>query len=176
MSTTIFNHTFHIEYLARKAMEHISFSFDPIASTTAVLIVLIAFLQWRSSRKQYKQNLFKMRLEHYTKVKAFLNVLVDFQAIQNILLNQNNENTDEFDKVIKKIKETVNKALIETGELNFLFGRKTGAMWTAFFNSVYMLANTISLKTPAENINKELDELNKQQIKIFNSFNKKLNL
>lgn len=176
MSTTIFNHTFHIEYLARKAMEHISFSFDPIASTTAVLVVLIAFLQWRSSRKQYKQNLFKMRLEHYTKVKAFLNVLVDFQVIQNILLNQNNENSEEFDKVIKKIKETVDKALIETGELNFLFGRKIGAMWTAFFMSVYEFANTITQKTSEEEIIDKITELNKQQIKIFNSFNKKLNL
>lgn len=176
MSTTIFNHIFHIEQLLRKVAGHISFSFDPIASFCAVFVVVIAFLQWRAVRKQYKQNMFKMRLEHYTKVKHHLNILLDFQTIQNILLNQENKNNDEFNEAIKKINEAATAALIEAGELNYLFGKKAGTQWSEFFNSAYKLANTISLKTSEEDINKELSELNKKQIKIINLFTNKLNL
>ncbi len=176
MATEILNHTFHIELIMRKVLNHISFSFDPITSVTAVLVVVIAFLQWRASRKQYKQNLFKMRLDFYTKIKNYPNVLLDFQNIQSLLFCEKEKNSDKLDEEIKKIKEITDAALRESGEIIFLFGKRAGREWREFFNLVYVLANTIDSKTTEEDLANKLTELNKKQIKVFNSFNGKLNL
>lgn len=81
------------------------------------LLALFAFFQWRTVEKQTKLNLLKLRMEHYSKIKA---MLVDFAMSREIM--------DDL-KVINSNKKAMLKDLVSSlssliQESGFLFNEE----------------------------------------------------
>lgn len=158
-------------------MTGINFTCDSGTLVFTGFLVLFSFSQWQAIEKQNRQNLFKMRFEHYIKIKDYLDTtFMDFALIRYLLeQRESGDNKQELDDILLKAQIKINKACEESRELNYLFGNKLGFCWSMFFNAANRLAQNIK-ENSNENIKIDLLELSEKQRRIIMLFNDALRL
>lgn len=161
-------------------MSHINISFncDPGVTFCTLLLVVFGSLQWKAVKEQNKQNLFKMRFEHYTKVKKYLtDIFVDLNALKNVLSMERREGWQiHLNNAMQQAKTTIKSATPENRELHYLFGIKMAQYWLSFFSNVEKFIEGITKETTEDYITSELSDLGWQQMNVIEQFNKSLNL
>lgn len=155
----------------------ISFSCDKGTLVCTALLAVFGWLQWKAVKEQNKQNLFKIRLEYYTKVKKFLTEpFTHFENISCLLIQSEDDIESELIDELSLISNNSGIAIKETRELRYLFGTKMAHYWLSFFTNIRGFTVKLKKERNENDFKNELSMIRLEQTKVISQFNKELNL